>query len=225
MTDPATDTSAPADTLAAALARHQLNLPAAHVVQLEKYARLLWDWNEKINLTRHTDYEKFVARDVLDSWQLSQLLLPGDAVLDVGSGGGVPGIILAILRPDVEVSLCESIGKKAKVLEDIVSKLKLETHVYHCRAEEVLEDERFTAVTARAVGSIQKMCTWFKPHWASIGRLLTIKGPSWLDERSEARHAGAFNDLELRVAAKYPMPGTDSESVILKLWPKGSPEK
>ena len=65
----------------------------------------------------------------------------------------------------------------------------------------------------------------FKPHWASIGRLLTIKGPSWVDERNEARRAGALHELELRVAAKYPMPGTESESVILKLWPKGSPEK
>ena len=56
-----------ADTLTAALARHSLQLPAEQVAQLEKYARLLWEWNEKLNLTRHTDFEKFVGRDLVDS--------------------------------------------------------------------------------------------------------------------------------------------------------------
>ena len=57
----------------------------------------------KINLTRHTDYGKFVGRDVLDSMQLAEHLREGDEILDVGTGGGVPGIVLAIVRPDLQV--------------------------------------------------------------------------------------------------------------------------
>lgn len=219
------DNNSPPDTLAAALTRHGFQLPANQIAQLDRYCKLLWDWNEKINLTRHTDYEKFVTRDVLDSWQLAQLLLPGDDVLDVGTGGGVPGVLVAIFRPDVQVQLCDSVGKKVKVVEDIVKRLRLNVPVHHCRAEDILEHERFTVVTTRAVGSLKKMCEWFAPHWPMIGRLLTIKGPSWTEERGEARHYGVLNNLELRQAASYRMPGTESDSVILKIWPKGAPEK
>src|ERR671919_480947 len=88
------------DTLAAALARHDITLPAEQAALLDRYCRLLWEWNEKLNLTRHTDYEKFVSRDLADSLELAKHLKPGEEVLDVGSGGGVPGIVLAIVRPD-----------------------------------------------------------------------------------------------------------------------------
>lgn len=216
----------PSDTLADALTRHQLSLPAEQIASLERYLAALWDWNGKMNLTRHTDYEKFVARDLLDTWQLAQLLHPGEEVLDVGSGGGVPGLVLAILRPDITVTVCDSIGKKAQALKDIVKRAKIPAAVFHNRAEDLLDDDfRFDAVVARAVGPLAKLCTWFEDHWASMGRLLAIKGPNWTQERIEAREKGLLNHLNLRVVATYPMPGTHSESVILKLWPKEAPEK
>ena len=208
------------DTLQAALARHQLELPDDQVAQLDRYCHLLWEWNEKLNLTRHTDYEKFASRDVLDCVQLSRLLEPGEEVLDVGSGGGVPGILLAIIRPDLQISLSESVAKKAQVLDTIVQELDLSTPIYHSRAEDVLEDFAFDALIARAVGPLWKMCTWFAPHWHCFGRLLAIKGPRWVEERREARQRGLLRNVNLRKAAVYPMPGTDSESVILKLWAK-----
>ena len=111
------------DNLSAALARHEIELLAAQVGLLERYCELLWDWNTKINLTRHTDYEKFVARDLVDSLAFAQFLEPKEKVLDVGSGGGVPGVVLAIVRGDLQVSLSESVAKKARVLDDIVGRL------------------------------------------------------------------------------------------------------
>ena len=79
------------DSLATTLTSSDLHSPPDTAVQLENYCAHLWDWNRKLNLTRHTDYEKFVTRDLIDSLQLAELLKPGEAVLDVGSGGGVPG--------------------------------------------------------------------------------------------------------------------------------------
>ena len=90
------------------------------------------------------------------------------------------------------------------------------------RAEEILRHNRFDAVVVRAVGPLAKMLGWFAEHWRAIGRLLAIKGPQWPAERGEARHRGLMHGLALRVAAKYPLHGTDSESVILKIWPSGA---
>src|SRR3954465_7020135 len=111
------------DTLPAALARHGFQLPPPQVESLGNYCRLLWDWNSKLNLTRHTDYEKFVGRDVLDTLQLAAHLREGDKVLDVGTGGGVPGVVLAIVRPDLNVTLCDSVAKKARAVESMVNDL------------------------------------------------------------------------------------------------------
>ncbi len=206
-----------ADTLSAALVRHRIELSPDRVVALDRYAQQLWDWNGRLNLTRHTDYEKFVARDVVDSMQLALLLEQGEHVLDVGTGGGVPGAIVAIVRPDLKVSLCESIGKKAKAVEAIISEAEINATVYHARAEVLLETKRFDTLMIRAVAPLTKLLRWFKPHWAQIGRLLVVKGPHWLEERGESRHLGLLKGLELRKKAVYPLPETESESVILEI--------
>lgn len=203
--------------LSETIARYELSVPDAALEPLDQYCRLVWDWNEKLNLTRHTDYEKFVTRDLVDSLQLSQLLSEQEKILDVGSGGGVPGMVLAILRPELKISLCESIGKKAEVLKSIARSLKLSVPVIHARAEDVLKDRRFDTLTARAVGPLWKMLKWFAPHWTVIGRLLTIKGPRWVEERGEARHRGFLKDIGLRRVAEYTTPGSGALNVILQL--------
>lgn len=216
--DPAAVTAAEELTLAEALAREAIVLEPAQVELLDRYRQLLWDWNEKINLTRHTTMEKFVTRDVIDSLQLAQQLEQGERVLDVGTGGGVPGVILAIARPDLKVSLCESTLKKARAVEEMVRELDLPVRVYANRVEEVLEMTTFDALVVRAVASIAKMLRWLKPHWAAFDKLLMIKGPAWVAERGEARHHNLFRGLELRKAATYETPRTGAESVILKVW-------
>jgi 16S rRNA (guanine527-N7)-methyltransferase len=205
----------------AALKHYGFELPEATAMQIEAYARLMWQWNEQLNLTRHVTWDKFVGRDLRDCLQLAPLIVAGEDVLDLGSGNGIPGIPLAILRPDVNVSLAESVAKRAKVLDEMVADLSLPVAVYEARGEDILEDFRFTTVVNRAVGSLRKLCQWVEPHWTSIDRMLMIKGPKWVDERGEARHYGVLNDLQLRVAASYPLGEGDSEGVILQIWPKG----
>ncbi|MEM1304050.1 MAG: 16S rRNA (guanine(527)-N(7))-methyltransferase RsmG [Planctomycetota bacterium] len=205
------------DNLQDALAVAGFDLPAEQVEQLDAYRKLLWAWNEQLNLTRHTTFEKFVTRDVADSLELAKLLGEGERVLDVGSGGGVPGIVLAIVRPDLEVSLCESVKKKAKVLDAMARDLPLATPVYPERVEDVLQVAAFDTLVARAVASMRKMLWWLDGRWDSFDRLLLIKGRSWPDERGEARHHGLLKRLDLRKAAEYTTPRTDAVSVILSL--------
>ncbi len=84
----------------------------------------------------------------------------------------MPGLVLAILRPDLTVHLCDSVAKKAKVVESIAKELSLPVTIYATRAEAQLEHNRYDAVVCRAIGSLDKILTWFRPHWAYIGRPL-----------------------------------------------------
>ena len=221
--DPAPTPAADHPNLASALAAHRIELEPAQVELLDRYRVALWRWNEQLNLTRHTTLDKFVGRDVRDSLELAKQLPQGRRVLDLGSGGGVPGVILAVCRPDLRVTLCESVGKKAKVLQSMIDELSLPTEVFGVRVEELLQLRTFDVIVARAVGPMWKILFWLNPHWQAFDELLLIKGHSWVDERGEARHRGLLKKVDLRKIADYPMPGDPpGESVILRLAPKGA---
>ena len=215
----------PDDTLAAALTRHAIELEPEQIAALDRYCQILWEWNAKMNLTRHTDYEKFVARDVVDSLAFSQFIEPDELVLDVGTGGGVPGVVLAIARPDLSVELCESVAKRARAVREIVEAIPLSAAVHHARAETLLEENNYYDVlVVRAVAPLPKLLGWFAPYWGRFRRLLVLKGPAWTEERHAARESGLLKGLELRRRLSYPLPGTDSESVLLEIWPSGTGE-
>lgn len=218
------------EALAASLAGYGIEVAPERVELLDRYRAALWRWNEQLNLTRHTTLDKFVGRDVVDSWELAKLVGQRRRVLDVGSGGGVPGLVMAICRPDLRMTVCESTQKKARVLEAIVRELELPVEVFGCRAEELLALRTFDVLVARAVAPLSKLLTWLAPHWQAFDELLVVKGRSWVDERGEARHLGLLKKLDLRKAATYAMPvasedvgGVEAgESVILKLSPRGA---
>lgn len=207
----------PSGTLAEAISHLGLDISADKVAKLDEYCQRLWELNEHINLTRHTTYDLFVRRDLLDTYELAKFLGENEEVLDVGTGGGVPGIPLAILRPDLKVSLCDSVGKKARAADTLVSQLKLPVYVYSARVQDVLDDHSFDTLVTRAAGSITQLCNWLNDYWHCFNRLLAIKGPRWVEERKEARHRGTLHGTVLRRIHGYRMPGTKSESVILQL--------
>ncbi len=192
-------------------------------LQIQRYCVLLWHKNQELNLTRHCDWETFVSRDLVDTLQLSRLIPADQEVLDIGSGGGVPGLLLAILRPDVEVSLAESTGKKAHALTEFAEALSLNVLIYADRAEKLLLDFRFDVSTARAVGPLSKLCQLFEDRWPHLGRLLAIKGPGWVEEERQARDAGLLAGVDLTVAAEYEPPEAGWKSTILELRAKRAP--
>lgn len=215
--DTASDSESSEKPLPELLSSIGLDLTYEQVDLLDRYRQLLWSWNERINLTRHTTMEKFVYRDVFDTQQFSLLLDQNERVLDVGTGGGVPGVVLGILRPDLSVSVCESTLKKARAVEDIVAQLGAKVPVFPTRAEEVLEVGTFDTLIARAVAPLHKILFWMQPRWDAFDRLLLVKGPSWVEERGEARHRGLLRGLELRKVAEYQTPESGAESVILSI--------
>jgi 16S rRNA (guanine527-N7)-methyltransferase len=224
-TEPSQSAIESSKNLQQAIEQLGLDIDMAAMAQMQKYCEMLWDRNQVLNLTRHTDFDTFARRDVLDSWHLSRLIEPNTEVLDIGSGGGVPGLLLAIMRPDLQITVCDSVGKKATVLDEFARDLGLEIETYHCRAEDLVEDFRFDYCVARAVGSLSRICTWLDRNWINVGRLLAVKGPRFQAEIEEAQSKGLLDKLDVQVAARYPMPGTESESIILNVCLKSLSEK
>ena len=126
---------------------------------------------------------------------------------------------MAILRPDLRVSLCESVAKKARAVQAIIDELGINVPVHLALAEEVLGIRSFDTLVVRAVAPLAKLLRWFGPHWGTFDQLLVVKGKAWAGERAAARHLGLLSDLNLRRASVYNTPGTDAESVILRIWP------
>jgi 16S rRNA (guanine527-N7)-methyltransferase len=203
--------------LAAALARHDIQVAPDRVAALERYCQALWSWNEKLNLTRHVTYDRFATRDLVDSLALAQWIERDARILDAGTGGGVPGVVLAILRPDLRVSLCESVGKKLRAVAAIVAELGLAVTTHHARLERLLATAHFDTVVARAIAPLPKLLTWVGPHRDRFEQLLIIKGRSWHDECQQAQVRGLLKSLQVTTISTYATPGGAAQNVILRV--------
>jgi 16S rRNA (guanine527-N7)-methyltransferase len=211
-----------AGAIAAEAARIGITVPPGAAERLASYAASLWAWNERLNLTRHTDVGRFVSRDIGDSAALLDHLAHGERVLDVGTGGGVPGVILAILRPDLRVELSDSVAKKARAVAEIVREAGLSLPVHAAAAQELVASRpagaaRFDTLVARAVAPLSKLLGWFEPRAEAFGRLLVIKGPRWEEELAEARVKRLGKKVSIRRISSWPLMGTDNESVLLEI--------
>jgi 16S rRNA (guanine527-N7)-methyltransferase len=217
-----------ASAVAAECERLGLVVSSDALPRLAAYAASLWSWNERLNLTRHTDVEKFVSRDVADAVAIAPHLETGAHVLDVGTGGGVPGVLLAILRPDLRVELCDSVGKRARAVREIVAEIGLTVPVHEGAAQPLVaaaaeagerggRPGRFDVLVVRAVAPLLKLLGWFEPLCDAYGRMLVIKGPRWEEEKGEARHRGFVKKVGVRRIAAWPIRGSDNESVLLEV--------
>jgi 16S rRNA (guanine527-N7)-methyltransferase len=139
------------------------NLSAAQIQQFEKLQELYEDWNLKINVVSRKDIDELYLRHVLHSLAIAKVVQfkPGAKVLDVGTGGGFPGIPLAILFPETQFHLVDSIGKKIKVVNEVVEGLGLENvKTTNDRVEELKGTYDF--IVSRAVAQMETFVGWTK---------------------------------------------------------------
>lgn len=199
-----------AHRLADGLAAMQVDLPASAQAKLLAYLDLLVKWNGTYNLTAVRDPAEMVSRHLLDS--LSVLpYLHGQTLADLGSGAGLPGIPLAIARPDLAVTLVESNGKKARFQREVVRSLPLaNVRVTQARVQDV--HGQFDTVTARAFASLADMLEWGGHVLADDGRWLALKGHA-----DTAELAAVPPDF--RVLAVHPLsvPGDVAERCVIEL--------
>jgi 16S rRNA (guanine527-N7)-methyltransferase len=195
------------------------NLTDAQVQQLSRYLDLLIAANQRMNLTRITDRAAAEINHVGDALTLLRYLPTGPIRLaDVGSGGGVPGVPLAIARPDATITLIEATAKKAKFLTETAAELGLTNlKVRPQRAEDAGHSpvrESFDIVTVRAVGLMIWLVEWCLPLVKVGGTLLAMKGPRIAEELPAAlrtiRHLGGGEP----VIHPVQLPGTDGHVIV-----------
>lgn len=170
---------------------HFPDLTEAQLDKLDAIAKIVWDWNQRINVISRKDPE-VMLRHVLHSLGIAKVMRfePGSCVLDVGTGGGFPGLPLAVLHPETEFVLCDSIGKKIKVVQAAAKAAGLHNvTALHARAEDV--DGTYDFVVSRAVTRMAGFLSWLdgKIKTDSVHPLpngvLYLKGGDLKEELSE----------------------------------------
>ena len=180
--------------LESGIARLGLEVPPAAIDGLLTCMALLKEWSGTYNLVAPRERDFLLARHVLDSLSITRWLQPG-SLLDVGTGAGLPGLPLAIIRPEMEVTLVDSAGKKIRFIRHVGRTLKLTNiHPLQQRIEEMAESQVFANITSRAFASLKGFVEAVRPCADKDTRLLAMKGaypgqeieelPDWVNVNS-----------------------------------------
>ena len=178
-----------------ALAEFQIELNDLAVSRFCRYYELLIDWNEKINLTALTEPRDVAVKHFIDSLMLLQYadIAQGASLIDVGTGAGFPGLAVKIARPDIQLTLLDSLQKRLAFLDKVCGQLKLDgVTTVHSRAEDGARTglrDSFDFSTARAVAPLNVLCEYCLPYVKVGGRFLAMKGKTAAEEMEAAQNA------------------------------------
>ena len=167
----------------------RLNVSRETLDRLKAFVTLLTDWNSRHNLVSVRSLEGVWQRHVLDSAQLS-LHIPGNAntLIDLGSGAGFPGLILAVLRPQLRVTLIEATAKKCRFLAEANAVLHTGASILNARVEE-MSPKPFDVITARACAPLPKLASYAQRFVGPKSVCLFLKGQNVGPELTEARNS------------------------------------
>ena len=182
--------------------------------QLLAYLALLIKWNKAYNLTAVRDPDEMVSRHLLDSLSVQPFVVAaGDNWLDVGSGGGMPGIPLAILFPERRFTLLDSNGKKTRFLTQVKLELKLANlEVIHSRVEAFKPEQAFSGIVSRAFSSLEDFANWTRHLGDGQSQWLAMKGVH-PDDELQALPA----DFRLAATHVLKVPGCQGQRHLLIL--------
>ena len=162
----------------------QLDLSEAQHEQLLDYLALLFKWNSVYNLTSVRDPMQMMTHHLLDSLAAVPAFCEAHNVLDVGAGGGLPGIVLAIARPQMKVSLIDTVHKKTAFLTQVKAELGLaNVTVYTMQVQNLQVADKFDVITSRAFADLSDFVNWSQHVLAQGGRFIALKGTAPRDEQ------------------------------------------
>jgi len=178
------DRNALSGVLGEGIAAMGLSVSPAQHEKLLDYLGLMFKWNAVYNLTSLRDPMQMVTHHLLDSLAAVPAFAQAHNVLDVGSGGGLPGIVLAIVRPDMNVSMIDTVHKKTAFLTQVKAELALaNVTVYTMRVEQLHVSDKFDVITSRAFADLSDFVNWSSHLLADGGRYIALKGVAPKDEQ------------------------------------------
>lgn len=213
-----------------------IELTALQAEQFEKYYNLLIEWNEKVNLTRIIQPEEVAVKHFADSLTLLNYYdIPRDArVIDVGTGAGFPGVPLKIARPDIKLTLLDSLNKRLIFLNEVCKETGIEANTVHFRAEDggqnPLYREKYDVAVSRAVARLNVLCEYCLPYVKVGGSFISMKGPKLSEELNEAKNAVETLGGRIKRTAEFELGGAGERTIVEiekikstpKLYPRNS---
>lgn len=214
-----------------------INLSEHQYDQFIKYMRLLQEWNEKINLTAITEDEEIIKKHFIDCIKAfkSEAIKNAKNIIDIGTGAGFPGLPIAIMNPNVQVTLLDSLNKRINFLNLVIGELGLKNVItIHSRAEDGARNkelrEKFDVATSRAVANMAVLSEFCLPYVRMNGYFVALKGPAIEEELKDGQKAIDVLGGELKGIIKVNIEGSDLNHNIveikkIKVCPKIYPRK
>jgi 16S rRNA (guanine527-N7)-methyltransferase len=206
------------------------DLSELQIKQLNEFKNLLIYWNNKMNLTAIDDDEGVLYKHFIDSANIlkTEWIKDNLKILDIGSGAGFPGIVIKILRPEVDIILLDSTAKRVNFLQTVIDKLELKNiKAIHGRAEELAQKreyrEKFNIVTSRAVANLSMLLELSIPFISVKGFFIPMKGSNYLEEVSVSKNA--FIKLDSKLVDTYSYKLVEQDRYILKIVKNKSTKK
>ena len=211
----------PLDILKEKAEKYGILLDEKALERFDLYAKLLVEWNEKINLTAITEPEEIAIKHFLDCLTVfSKVDIKENAkIIDVGTGAGFPGIVMLIARPDLHMTLMDSLNKRLNVIRDILDKLGLEAEVVHSRAEDGGQNkqyrEKYDFSTARAVSNLRDLSEYCIPFVRKGGSFIAMKAAKADEEILQAEKAIKLLGGKIEEKHTFELEGCGERNIII----------
>lgn len=206
------------------LSKHNIALTAKQKEQFNTYFKKLGAANEHVNLTRITEEDEVYLKHFYDSITplivIPEIFKENITMCDVGAGAGFPSLPIKILRPDLKLTIVDSLGKRLNFLSDLLEELGIEgVNLVHGRAEDVGKNpdyrEKFDLVTARAVARMSVLSEYCLPLAKVGGKFVALKGPKAQDELAASEKALDILGGKLVDSNEFTLPNSDEERTIV----------
>jgi len=199
-----------------------IELTTQQMEKFETYAKLLVEWNEKINLTAITEPDEISEKHFLDSvlpFYMWNSVKEGAKIIDVGTGAGFPSCPLKVMKNDLQLTLLDSLNKRINFLSTLSDELSLDAKCVHGRAEEMGNNtefrEKYDIATARAVANLRDLCEYCMPFVKVGGHFVALKGQSGLDEVKDAENAIKILGGVVEKTIEYNLPNGDGRVLVV----------
>lgn len=212
-----------------------INLTENQIEKFYKYMELLLEWNKKINLTAITDEDEIILKHFIDSLTVLKYINENDKIIDVGTGAGFPGIPIAIMMPNVKITLLDSLNKRINFLNEVIRELDLKNiETIHSRSEDCGKDilfrEKYDIALARAVANLSTLSEYLLPFIKIDGKMICMKGSEIEEELKNAEYAIKELGGEFVLKDEFELPDSDIKRNIIivekvKYTPKIYPRK